>query len=167
MNPWKASSLLVAAHVLFASSCAAAAEQHRVVFFGFFLINSSLEPTRPAEEERLQMLDALLLEKLGESGRFDFVAIPPDVHEQATAGHGIPDCNGCERDLAELSGADWAAWGTVQKVSNLILNINLYMENVRSGKMEFTHSVDIRGNTDESWRHGLDYMLRNYVLKAP
>jgi hypothetical protein len=100
-------------------------------------------------------------------GRFGFAAILPDVHKQAAAGHGIPGCNGCERELAELSGADWAAWGTVQKVSNLILNINLYMEDARNGKIEFAHSVDIRGNTDESWRHGLDYMLRNYVLKTP
>jgi hypothetical protein len=38
----------------------------------------------------------------------------------------------------------------VQKVSNLILNINVYMENAASGKMEFARSVDIRGNTDES-----------------
>jgi hypothetical protein len=33
--------------------------------------------------------------------------------------------------------------------------------------MEFVKSVDIRGNTDESWRHGLDYMLRHYVLGEP
>ena len=25
-------------------------------------------------------------------------------------------------------------------------------------------SVDICGNTDESWRRGLDYLLRNYLL---
>ena len=27
--------------------------------------------------------------------------------------------------------------------------------------------VDIRGNTDESWRRGLDYLLRNYLLREP
>ena len=62
------------------------------------------------------------------------------------------------------SGAYWAAWGTVQKVSNLILNINLYMEDERVGKLRFVKSVDIRGNTDELWRRGLDYMLRNYLF---
>jgi Protein of unknown function (DUF2380) len=56
--------------------------------------------------------------------------------------------------------------GTVQKVSNVILNINLYIEDAQSGKMEFVKSVDIRCNTDESWRRGLDYMLRNYLLGA-
>jgi hypothetical protein len=55
----------------------------------------------------------------------------------------------------------------VQKVSNLILNVNLYMEDVQTGGLEFAHSVDIRGNTDESWRHGLNYMIRNYVLEQP
>jgi hypothetical protein len=55
----------------------------------------------------------------------------------------------------------------VQKVSNLILNINLYTEDVQTGRIEFAHSVDIRGNTDESWRHGLNYMIRNYVLEQP
>jgi hypothetical protein len=51
------------------------------------------------------------------------VAIPPEVQKQAVAGSGIPNCNGCERDLAEKTGAEWEAWGTVQKVSNPILNI--------------------------------------------
>ena len=46
----------------------------------------------------------------------------------------------------------------------LILNINVYLEDERSGKMQFAKSVDIRGNTDESWRRGLDYLLRNYLL---
>jgi hypothetical protein len=72
-----------------------------------------------------------------------------------------------ERDLAEKTGAEWAAWGTVQKVSNLILNINLYMEDVQTGRIEFAHSVDIRGNTDESWLRGLNYMIRHCVLEQP
>ena len=42
----------------------------------------------------------------------------------------------------------------VQKVSNLILNLNLRVEDVASGRMLFQRSVDIRGNTDLSWRRG-------------
>ena len=63
--------------------------------------------------------------------------------------------------------ADLAAWGTVQKVSNLILNINVYMEDVRAKKMVFVKSVDIRGNTDELWQRGLDYLLQHYLFDAP
>jgi hypothetical protein len=140
----------------------------RVAFFGFQLINTSLEPTQPAENERLRMLDDMFREKLDASGRFKIVPIPPELRAKIAAGPEITGCNGCERGYALAAGADWAAWGTVQKVSNLILNINLYMEDARgAGKMEFVKSVDIRGNTDESWRHGLDYMLRHYLFKQP
>jgi Protein of unknown function (DUF2380) len=57
--------------------------------------------------------------------------------------------------------------GIVQKVSNLILNINLYMEDVQSGRMEFARSVGILGNTAESQHHGLNYMIRHCVLVQP
>ena len=139
----------------------------RVTFFGFQLINTSLEPTTPAEEQRIRMLDNLFQEKLEASGRFKIVPIPFDLRQKIAAGAEISNCNGCERDFAREAGADWATWGTVQKVSNLILNINLYMEDARAGKLEFVKSVDIRGNTDETWRRGLDYMLRHYLFGEP
>jgi hypothetical protein len=139
----------------------------RVAFFGFQLINTSLEPTTPIEDGRVKMLDNLFQEKLDHSGRFKIVPVPPDTQQWIAAGPEITGCNGCERDYAKSIGANWAAWGTVQKVSNLILNINVYMEDATSGKLEFVKSVDIRGNTDESWRHGLDYMLRHYLFEEP
>jgi hypothetical protein len=162
--------LLVSAGLVSAGAPAAAADSApvpRVVFFGFHLINTSLEPTKPAEESRIRLLDDLFRDRVGASGRFAFIAIPPDVREKLAAGPDVGRCNGCERDIGRKLGADLAAWGTVQKVSNLILNINLYMEDVQSGKMEFVRSVDIRGNTDDSWRHGLDYMLRHYLFGEP
>jgi hypothetical protein len=113
------------------------------------------------------MLENLLRERLASSGRFAIAEVSPELQQEIARGTDIRDCNGCERDYAKRAGADWAAWGTVQKVSNLILNINLYMEDAQTGKLEFVKSVDIRGNTDESWRHGLDYMLRNYLFAEP
>jgi hypothetical protein len=98
------------------------------------------------------------------SNGFRLVTIPDALQEEIANGPGIADCNGCQREYAQKVGADWAAWGTVQKVSNLILNINLYMEDEHSGKLQFGKSVDIRGNTDESWRRGLDYLLHNYLF---
>jgi hypothetical protein len=150
-------------------SCCTSAFAHdqippRVAFFGFQLINTSLEPTTPAENERIRMLGDLLRQKLDASGQFTIVPIPPELREKLAAGPEISNCNGCQRDFARQVDADWAAWGTVQKVSNLILNINVYMENARTGKPEFVKSIDIRGNTDETWRRGLDYMLRYYLF---
>jgi hypothetical protein len=100
----------------------------------------------------------------------DSIALPHQFvcpGKEIASGPNISNCNGCQREFALRVGANWAAWGTVQKVSNLILNINVYMEDAESGKMKFARSVDIRGNTDESWRRGLDYLLRNYLLREP
>jgi uncharacterized protein DUF2380 len=57
------------------------------------------------------MLGVILRDQLAGAGRFSFVAIPPEVQKQAVAGSGIPNCNGCERDLAERIGAELVAWG--------------------------------------------------------
>jgi hypothetical protein len=54
----------------------------------------------------------------------------------------------------------------VQKVSNLILNINLYVRDVATTKMLKVGSVDIRGNTDESWFRGLRYLVKNRMYKT-
>jgi hypothetical protein len=138
----------------------------QVAFFGFQLINTSVEPTSPEEERRIRMLDDLFQQELPASGRFRLAEIPDDLHQEIASVPEIANCNGCQRDYARKAGADWAAWGTVQKVSNLILNINLYLEDEQTGKLQFAKSIDIRGNTDESWRRGLDYMLRNYLFDA-
>jgi hypothetical protein len=163
-------SALVAFLIFFCPSGVAKAatdEIPQVAFLGFQLINTSLEPTTPAEVQRIRMLEDLFQQKLGASGRFKIVPIPPDLRQEIAAGPEISNCNGCQRDLALKAGADWAAWGTVQKVSNLILNINVYMEDARTGKTQFVKSVDIRGNSDESWRRGLDYLLRHYLFGEP
>jgi len=141
-----------------------AAEIPKVAFLGFQLINTSMEPTTPAEGQRIRMLDDVLRQELAVSNRFRLATIPDALQDEIANGPGIANCNGCQREYAQKVGADWAAWGTVQKVSNLILNINLYMEDEHSGKLQFGKSVDIRGNTDESWRRGLDYLLHNYLF---
>jgi hypothetical protein len=43
----------------------------RVAFFGFRLINTSLESTTAAEDRRVHKLDELFQEKLGATGRFN------------------------------------------------------------------------------------------------
>jgi Protein of unknown function (DUF2380) len=87
----------------------------RVAFLGFRLINSSLEPTTPAEERRIREFDELLREKLDASGRFKLVAIPPDIQQKVAAGTDIGNCNGCERGFAKQIDADWVAWGTCRR----------------------------------------------------
>ena len=53
----------------------------------------------------------------------------------------------------------------MQKVSNLILNENVYINETQTGGVYFGQSVDIRGNTDESWVRGIRYLLRYGLLE--
>jgi hypothetical protein len=73
-------------------------------------------------------------------------------------------CGGCDADFAQKLSAELSITGTVQKVSNLILNINLYVCVVATRAPLVAMSVDIRGNTDESWSRGLEYLVRTRFL---
>src|SRR5260370_41556053 len=68
---------------------------------------------------RSRLLDDVLRQKLTASSRFEIVDIPPDTIKEIASGPTISNCNGCQRRFAQMVGANWAAWGTVQKVSNL------------------------------------------------
>ena len=71
----------------------------------------------------------------------------------------LRNCNGCELDIGRALGADVVILGWVQKVSNLILNVNIEVKDVASGKTLYTKSVDLRGNSDKSWLRGIRYMV--------
>src|SRR5262245_36607497 len=58
----------------------------RVAFFGFHLINTSLDPDTAAEDRRIHQLDDLFRQKLDASRRFKIVAIPPDMQKEIAAG---------------------------------------------------------------------------------
>jgi hypothetical protein len=60
--------------------------------------------------------------------------------------------------LAQRIGAELAITGTVQKVSNLILNMNIYVRDVSSGATTAAMSADMRGNTDQTWSRKLDWL---------
>ena len=150
------------------ANCPLAAAETSVAVFDFELIDSSLEGetfgTKPEEIERLEMISELLRHKLTESGRYRVVDISPAKDKIADAGY-FHGCNGCDAAIARSLGADQAITGTVQKVSNLILNINLYVRDAASRQVIWASSVDVRGNTDESWSRGVSYILRNRLLK--
>jgi len=66
--------------------------------------------------------------------------------------------------LTQVEGAELAITGTVQKISNLILNMNIYVRDALSGATIATMSADMRGNTDETWSRTLDWLVRHRFL---
>lgn len=140
-----------------------------VAFLGVQLKNDneSLEPTTDAERARTQLIEDIFKFKLEVSGRFKFVPVSPEIIKEIAEGQKIGECHGCEIEYGQKLHADLIAWIKVQKVSNLILNMNVYMADVATKKMTFIHSVDIRGNTNESWARSLAYLVDNYLLATP
>jgi Protein of unknown function (DUF2380) len=145
---------------------AAADQVTTVAFLGVEFLNDheDLEPTTDAERARLAAIGKLFKSQLEASGRYRFVPITADAAAKIAADREIGNCGGCEFDYGKQFGAEDAAWIVVQKVSDLILNINVYMADVTARKLKFVHSVDVRGNTDESWARGLTYLVKNYLL---
>ena len=126
--------------------------------------HADLEPTTNTERVRLASIESVFKAKLEASGRYKFVSIPADAAAKIAAGPEVGACDGCEFDYGKQLGADYAAWIVVQKVSDLILNLNVYMADIAARKLAFVRSVDIRGNTDESWTRGITHLVKNYLL---
>ncbi len=142
----------------------AAAEQPRIAVFDFAFNNTSGVSNTPEELARLDRLSAQLREGLGANNRYTVLSVEP-VRERLARVDSIRGCNGCELELARQLGGEFAAYGWVQKVSNLILNVNLVIEDANTGKVIKADSVDIRGNTDESWSRGLRYLLNERLFR--
>jgi hypothetical protein len=145
---------------------ACAAEPPRLAVFDFEMIDSSLEGQmrgkRADERERLMRTGDQVRKELDESGKFRIVDIAP-VNAAAHQAN-LQACGGCDVKLARELGADLEITGMVQKVSNLILNINVYLRDVHTGKLVAAASVDMRGNTDESWSRATRYLIRERLL---
>ena len=129
----------------------------RTAVFDFEFIDTSQEGemfgAREDEAARIVMISDLLRTLLQESGRYQVVDLAPAAEE--IKGTLFRGCNGCDTKIAGGLGARKAITGTVQKVSNLILNINLYIRDVETKELDQVMSVDIRGNTDQSWSRGV------------
>ncbi len=126
--------------------------------------NEELEPTSDAEKARLAKLEEQVKSALEGSGKYKVVPVTDDIKAAIAKGQAIGECGGCDVAFGKQLGADLVAWVTVQKISNLILNMNFYMADVATNKMAFLKSVDIRGNTDETWARSMKYLLNNYLL---
>jgi len=143
-----------------------AAEPLRAAIFDFELLDTSLQGEikgpQADEQRRLKDVTDQLRKGLAEAGKFVIVDISP-VNAAAHASN-LQSCGGCDVDYARQLGADLAITGVVQKVSALILNMNIYLRDTQTGQLIAGMSADFRSNTDESWLRTMSYLLRNRLL---
>ncbi len=161
-------SVLLLAFSVFLAVPAAAAPV-KVAVFDIELYDTSLEGEMrgkdPAETERLHQLTALLHDAVEQRRDMVEVDVSP-LHDRLVKMPALYSCNGCEARLAEELGAERSISGYVYKISTLILYITLAVRDTDSGKLLQESSVSIRGNTDASWRHGMETLLQRYIFKA-
>lgn len=155
---------LIAAFVVIAATPPVHSAEAKAAFFGMQFLDTSLGGETADELERLAALEVQLVDSLSAAGRYAFVDVAP-VADRLDRISNIAHCNGCDADLARQLGAEVAITGEVQKTSNLILHIGVYVRDAETGALVGGGSTDIRGNTDETWRRGLDYLIRNRLLK--
>jgi hypothetical protein len=145
---------------------AARADPPKLAVFDFELVDTSLQGEvngpRADEHDRLMRVGDQLRKQLAESGKYHLLDIAPV--NAAAHGSNLQACGGCDVQYAKQLGADLAITGVVQKVSNLILNINIYLRDVHTGRLVTAMSADLRGNTDETWSRATSYLLRNRLL---
>ena len=133
----------------------------KLMVFDFYLDNTSMQPTTAAEKTRLTRISTELRDALQKSGDYD-IARGPDV--QSAAVQSLGKCTDEEVAAAKKAGFAFVACPWVQKVSNLILNLNIFIQDLKTGQAVKGGSVDIRGNTDDSWDHGVKYLVKEHVL---
>jgi hypothetical protein len=147
---------------------AATAAARSIAVFDFELIDTSLDGAmngpRADEAARIAEASRRLREWLESRSDVRVIDIRP-VAKNAAAAH-LQECGGCDADFARRVGAELSMTGTVQKVSNLILNMTIYVRSVASGQIVASMNADMRGNTDETWTHTLHWLERNRLAPA-
>jgi Protein of unknown function (DUF2380) len=155
---------LVIALMLFSSP--APAEPLKAAVFDLELFDTSLQGEMKGpqadEQRRLRDVTEQLRKGLADAGKFVILDIAP-VNAAAHASN-LQACGGCDVQYAQRLGADIAITGVVQKVSALILNMNIYVRDAHTGQLIKAMSADFRSNTDESWSRTMGYLLRNRLL---
>lgn len=161
-----ASALLL----LFAAGPAAAQETElkSIAILDFELIDDQRD-LAPAtvEYDRLIALREQLQREFTEHRLYRVVDLAPaaELLRRYRSTQRLHECNGCELEIARALSADRVLVGWVQKVSNLILNFNIQIEDTATGAVLLNKSVDMRGNNDESWRRSASYLVRSMVEK--
>jgi Protein of unknown function (DUF2380) len=137
----------------------------RLAFLGFEVIDEQPDPARAPElRRRLEMIGQQMAEGLAARGLYQLVDLAPAaplLAQTREQNEFIYRCNGCLAELGPALNLRLVATGWVQRVSGLILNINLQVQDVVADRLLLTRSVDIRGDNDESWRRGAAHLLRD------
>jgi hypothetical protein len=167
---------ILAAVVLLSASLPALGQQdapatalRSIVVLDFELVDDQGNPlTKAAQEVRLRNAGMQLQRELAERQLYRVIDPAPTAslqRELRLQQEFLYRCDDCAAQVGRLAGADLVMQTWVQKVSELILNLNVQIYDVGAGNVVFTKSVDMRGNDDVSWTRGVRYLVRDMAEK--
>ena len=135
----------------------------RLAVFDMEIRDTSGEGAKPELADRLHRISGELRELLAASPDYELVDLTPAA-DRITALGNIYGCNGCEAAIARESGATAYATALINKISTLILTIQITVRNAETGAVLAHGMADIRGDNDRAWSHGIGWLMRNRIL---
>lgn len=118
---------------------------------------------KPADLERLKLVAEELKTLMTKDERYEVMDLTPWAADIDKA-YPFSKCDGCDLEIGQKAGADLAVMGYVDKLSDALISLQIFVRDVKSGEMVKTMSAEIRGNTDELWLHGIRYLWRNRFM---
>jgi hypothetical protein len=149
--------------LFFVPTPAVAADSVSFAVFPFEFLDTSGEAPGPDRDARLKLATDTLADALAKTGRYTMVGLDPYKAEIA-AMEPRYKCGDCFLGVAGKAGAKYAAVSVVHKISTLISAMNIVVFDVSSGALIADASGQIRGDTDEAYRHGVAFIVRNRLL---
>ena len=148
---------------------AAPSRLHSLAVLDFELVDDQNNPlTKAAQEIRLRNATLQLQLELAERQLYRVIDPAPSQELQRklrSQQEFLYACDDCAEQVGRLLGVDLVMATWVQKVSELILNLNVQIYDVMAQKVVFSKSVDMRGNEDLSWTRAVRYLVRDMAEK--
>lgn len=145
-----------------------------ILVFPFELVDTSLQGELEGKSEKdlrhLQAVTDRVRELLEESPRYRVVHTEEAARifqEAQGKFHRFYKCRSCSVEAARELGADQVLVGWVQKVSNLILNLTIRVQDSESGEVVAGGWTSLRGNTEAMWRRGAENLITGKLLEGP
>lgn len=151
------------------TAAVAAAGLRSIAVLDFELVDDQGNPlTKAAQERRLRNATVQLRQELAERGLYEVIdpSGSGELQEKLRAQQlFMYRCDDCSRQIGARLGVDLVMSPWVQKVSELILNVNVQIYDVNADRVIFVKSVDMRGNQDRSWTRAVRYLVRDMAEK--
>lgn len=140
-----------------------------LVVLDFELVDDQNNPlTKEVQQRRLADATRQLQAELGQRQLYRVVDLRPAQELLGTLRNQqeyMYRCDDCAAQVGRVLGVELVMGTWVQKVSELILNLNVQIFDVKADKIIFSKSVDLRGNDDVSWTRAVRFLVRDMAEK--